>query len=126
MRTRIITLALACAVAGCKAAPLPQAALPPEAFQVVRVDTPGVSGAACTVQTPKGSHVLLSPASVSVARTASPIRVSCTKGEHFSGTHVITPRSLPEGEHVAYTYPALVSVPMGMNARSLDTNVRVF
>jgi hypothetical protein len=96
-------------------------------YQSVRVDTPGVFGAACTLQSPSGSQVVLSPASVRVARDSRPLRVFCTKGEHFRGAQVIQARKVAdENQETAWLYPASVSVPMRLNDSSFQADIKIF
>ena len=92
-------------------------------YQSVRIDTPGVEGAACALQTSAGSYVVISPAVVSVTRNAQPMSVSCTKGEHFRGFTTVPARRVADA---VYAYPDNVTVPMGMNTDSLKVNVKVF
>jgi hypothetical protein len=91
--------------------------------QLVQVQTPGVQGAACTLQTASGSLTVISPGRINVPRAADPMTISCSKGEHFAGTSVITPRKTTLA---GYAYPGIVSVPMKLNNRSFDRDVKVF
>ena len=95
-------------------------------WQSVRIDTPGVEGAACVLQTGAGSYVILSPATIDVPRNPGTLSVSCSKGEHFRGAQAVEARRIVEDGDNVYSYPASVSVPMTLYTPSLEPKVRVF
>ena len=111
------------ALSACSHAPSPRAEGGAAGWQSVRVDTPGVEGATCVLQTAAGSYVVISPASVDVPRGMGPLAVSCSKGEHYRGALTV------EAHHTtgnAYAWPSGVSVPVSLYGPSLKPNYRVF
>jgi hypothetical protein len=111
------------ALAGCSHAPSPQAVAAPYGWQSVRVDTPGTDGAACALQYPSGSSVVMTPARVDVPRGPGTLAVSCSKGEHFRGSTTAVARRAPGTD--AYSYPDTVSVSMSLYEPSLNPAYRV-
>lgn len=122
----LVPAVLLLALAGCSHAPPPVAAAGSSPLQSVRVDTPGVTGAACVVQTAAGTSVVLSPARLDVPRNAQALAVTCSKGEHFRGAQTVASRRVVENGDSVYSYPASVSVPMTLYNPSLKPEYRVF
>jgi hypothetical protein len=126
---RLALLPALLALAGCAATPQTEADGTPAPFglQSVRVQTPGVSGSTCMVQTRSGTKVVTAPARLDVPRDPSPLVVTCSKGEHFRGALSLPARKAPgaDGEAV-YTYPDNVSVTLALDEPSLHPRVRIF
>jgi hypothetical protein len=113
------------ALAGCAYAPPLQESSAEPVLQSVRIDTPGTEGAACALQTPTGSTVVMTPARIRVPRGPGSLTVSCSKGEHFRGAKRVTAQRAIEGGAESYSYPDSVSVPMSLYNPSLKPNYRV-
>lgn len=97
------------------------------AYQSLRVYTPGVEGAACHLSTVAMRYEIVAPNVVTVPRSPSPIEVICTKGQHFTGTARLEAKTVVLDEtRMAYVYPAAVSVPMGINPLSFDRGLSLF
>lgn len=117
---------LAVMLAGCASSTPPEKLADVQASQSVRVHTPGVTGAACVLQTQGGSYVLMSPARVDVPRNAGSLSVTCSKGEHFRGARTVKARHVVENGSTIYSYPENLSVAMTLHKPSLKTKYRVF
>lgn len=57
--------------------------------QVVAVDTPGVPGATCTIQTQSGPQVVTTPGSVTLSKGSNSLPIQCTKECYGPGSSVI-------------------------------------
>jgi len=57
--------------------------------QVVAVDTPGVPGATCTIQTQSGPQVVVTPASVNLSKGSNALPIQCTKECYVTGSSII-------------------------------------
>jgi hypothetical protein len=57
--------------------------------QVVAVDTPGVPGTSCTIQTQNGPQVVTTPGSVTLSRGSSPLPIQCAKECYLLGSSII-------------------------------------
>jgi hypothetical protein len=57
--------------------------------QTVAVDTPGVPGATCTIQTQNGPRVVTTPGNVVLDRGSSPLPIQCTKECYVIGSSII-------------------------------------
>ncbi len=104
-------------------------ALPEKYYQSVRVDTPGMHGAECTLRSEQTSYSLIAPGTITIERSPYPIRAACQKGDHFEGGIVIEPvlvnAHAPTGGQ--YIYPYLVSIPMSLQKGSLKIDdIKVF
>jgi hypothetical protein len=111
------------ALAGCSHAPPQQAGAAPYGWQSVRVDTPGTEGAACALQYPSGSSVVLTPARVDLPRGPGTLAISCSKGEHFRGSTTVAAARVPRTDD--YSYPDVVAVPMSLYEPSLKADYKV-
>jgi hypothetical protein len=78
-----IIVALCAALIGC-------ATITKGSTQTVAIDTPGVVGATCTIQTQSGPRGVVTPNSVVLDKTSSPLPISCTK-ECYLPAQSITP-----------------------------------
>lgn len=80
---RIFFIAVICfVVAGC-------ATITKGTTQTVAVDTPGVPGATCTIQTQSGPRGLTAPGSVVLDKGSSPLPITCTKECYIAGSSII-------------------------------------
>lgn len=128
---RILPALLLCLALSACAAEEEQAAFMPEprtAFQSVVVNTPGVTGANCVLQSGANSYSVIAPGSVMVRRAPDTMSVSCFKGDHMRGTASAKPTYAPgEGNAVRGTqnacmtcnYPTSVTVAMSLNSGSM-------
>lgn len=57
--------------------------------QVVAVDTPGVPGAACTIQTQSGPQVVTTPGAVTLSKGSNALPIQCTKECYIMGSSII-------------------------------------
>lgn len=98
-----------------------------DAYQSVRVYTPGVEGAACHLSNISAQYELVAPNVVTIERSGLPLDIVCTKGSHFSGAVRLEPKTIVLDEtRIAYVYPASVSVPMGINPISFTKDLTIF
>lgn len=117
-------------LAACSSAPemAMQAVMP--SYQTVSVNTPGVYGAECSLQTGGRSYSLQAPGSVQVERAPDTMQVTCQKGAHMVGVEEVKPLYSPSdprlysGDCQSCAYPGTVTVAMAINPLSLETNVR--
>jgi hypothetical protein len=75
-------LAFALALAGC-------ATITKGTTQTVAIDTPGVPGATCTIQTQSGPRGVVTPGSVVLDKSSSPLPITCTKECYVMGSSII-------------------------------------
>jgi hypothetical protein len=57
--------------------------------QTVAIDTPGVPGATCTIQTQSGPRGVVTPGSVVLDKSSSPLPITCTKECYVTGSSII-------------------------------------
>ncbi len=57
--------------------------------QTIAIDTPGVPGAQCTIQTPSGPRVLATPGNVTLDRGSAALPITCTKECYVMGSSMI-------------------------------------
>ncbi|SHK19686.1 hypothetical protein SAMN05444159_2675 [Bradyrhizobium lablabi] len=81
MRKRAIIL-LALLVTGC-------ATITKGTTQTVAVDTPGVPGAVCTIQTQNGPQMVSTPGTVVLSKGSAPLPIQCTKECYAMGSSII-------------------------------------
>lgn len=101
-------------------------------YQMIRVETPGVIGAKCTLKTRNSQYSVITPGTVQVDRSDETMEVLCKKAHFYpawaripSSAHGATSfvRNLPTGpfplttaydvaSNSVYHYPATVSIPM--------------
>ena len=79
---RVALLAFCFLLAGC-------ATITKGTTQIVAVDTPGVQGATCTIQTQSGPQLVVTPGNVSLDKGSSALPVQCTKECYLPGSSVI-------------------------------------
>jgi hypothetical protein len=75
-------LALALVLAGC-------ATITKGTTQTVAIDTPGVPGATCTIQTQGGPRGAVTPGTVVLDKGSSPLPITCTKECYVMGSSII-------------------------------------
>jgi len=81
MRKRAVVIA-ALVLAGC-------ATITKGTTQVVAIDTPGVAGATCTIQTQSGPQMVVTPGSVTLSKGSNALPISCTKECYLTGSSII-------------------------------------
>lgn len=80
---RILFVLMLCIVAaGC-------ATITKGTTQTVAIDTPGVPGANCSIQTQSGPRGLITPGSVVLDKGSSPLPITCTKDCYVMGSSII-------------------------------------
>ena len=57
--------------------------------QLVAVDTPGVAGAACTITTSSGPHMVTTPGTVTLSKGSAALPIQCAKECYVTGSSVI-------------------------------------
>jgi hypothetical protein len=57
--------------------------------QLVAVDTPGVAGATCTIQTQSGPQTVVTPGSVTLNKSSNALPIQCVKECYVTGVSVI-------------------------------------
>jgi hypothetical protein len=57
--------------------------------QTVAIDTPGVPGATCTIQTQSGPRGAVTPGTVVLDKSSSPLPITCTKECYVAGSSII-------------------------------------
>jgi hypothetical protein len=135
---RILPVILLCLALSACAKEEEQAAFMPEqrtAFQSVVVNTPGVTGADCVVQSGNSSYSVRAPGAVMVRRAPDTLSISCFKGDHMRGTASARPTFAPgEGNAVRGTqnacmtcnYPTSITVAMSLNGNAMDVPFMVW
>ena len=79
---KFAVLALALVLVGC-------ATITKGTTQSIAVDTPGVPGATCTIQTPTGPRGAVTPGSVTLDKQSAALPISCVKECYLTGTSMI-------------------------------------
>jgi hypothetical protein len=77
-----LVLAFALVLVGC-------ATITKGTTQTIAVDTPGVPGATCTIQTQSGPRGVTTPGSVTLDRGSSALPITCTKECYVMGSSMI-------------------------------------
>lgn len=57
--------------------------------QMVAIDTPGVPGATCTIQTQNGPQTVVTPGSVTLSKSSNALPIQCTKECYVNGSSII-------------------------------------
>lgn len=78
----VVGLIIALALVGC-------ATITRGTTQVVAIDTPGVPGATCTIQTQSGPQVVTTPGSVTLSKGSASLPVQCTKQCYLLGSSIL-------------------------------------
>ena len=99
-------------------------------YQYIRVDTPGVAGAECTLATKSNQYKVLSPGKAFIERSPYTMTVTCKKGNYLTAKQVLEPRiymansvwnglnglvpgtAYDVASRSIYAYPKSVSLPM--------------
>lgn len=81
MRKKAVILA-ACLLAGC-------ATITKGTTQPVAIDTPGVPGAMCTIQTQSGPQGVMTPGSIVLTKGSAALPIQCTKECYVMGSSII-------------------------------------
>lgn len=98
-------------------------------FQSVVVNTPGVTGVSCVLQSGNNSYSVTAPGAVMVHRAPDIMNVSCFKGNYMRGQASFKPSFAPgEGDAVRGTqssclscnYPSTVTVALSLNKGAMD------
>jgi hypothetical protein len=79
---KFIVLAFALVLVGC-------ATITKGTTQTIAIDTPGVPGAICTIQTQTGPRGVTTPGNVVLDKTSSPLPITCTKECYIAGSSII-------------------------------------
>ena len=103
-------------------------------YQSVSVNTPGVEGSDCVMQSGNETYSVVAPGSVTVRRAPDVMTVSCFKGDHMRGQQSVTPTFAPrEAQQMRKTnsdcltcnYPSTVTVAMTLDAGAMQVPVRI-
>ena len=79
---KLVVLAPALVLVGC-------ATITKGTTQTIAVDTPGVPGASCTIQTPSGPRGLTTPGNVALDKQSTALPISCTKECYLTASSMI-------------------------------------
>lgn len=79
---RIAVLAVTLALVGC-------ATITKGTTQTIAIDTPGVPGATCTIQTPSGPRGVVTPGNVALDKQSAALPITCTKECYLMGSSMI-------------------------------------
>lgn len=79
---RMAVLALTLALVGC-------ATITKGTTQTIAIDTPGVPGATCTIQTPSGPRGVVTPGNVALDKQSAALPITCTKECYLMGSSMI-------------------------------------
>ena len=129
MKVLSAALALCLALSACAETEKPVASQVRTPYQSVVVNTPGVTGANCVMQSGDNTYSVKAPGSVMVRRAPDVMSISCFKGDHMRGQVSARPTFAPrEGEAVRGTqgacmtcnYPTTISVALSLNAGSME------
>ena len=130
MRRIILALLTVSVLAGCNT-------LAQRSYQKVRVETPGVRGADCTLNTKSAKYRLITPDTVLVERSPFTMTVTCEKGNHFTAVTTVEPKThamngmqnvlngfIPGmaydiATRSIYDYPKLVIIPMQIDPEAM-------
>jgi len=108
---------------------------PSGAYQVVNINTPGVTGVSCVLKSGRNTYSVTAPGGVTVARAPDRMDVSCMKGDHMQGSASVTPTFAPReaqqaqhghGDCTTCTYPSTITVAMSLNGNAMDVKVTQF
>lgn len=98
-------------------------------YQSVNVNTPGVTGVSCVVQSGRDTYTVQAPGAVMVRRSPEPMIVHCFKGEYMRGQASVRPSYAPgEGDAVRGTqascmscsYPGTVTVALALDRNAMN------
>jgi hypothetical protein len=104
-------------------------------YQTITVNTPGMQGVTCVVQSGNDTYTMTAPGPVTVKRAPYTMDVNCFKGEHMRGQGRARPNyALKEAQRIASSgeacmscnYPRTVTVAMRLDQESMSDTVRVF
>lgn len=132
MKAKLVTLAALLLLAACteKPAPVVESRSP---YQTITVNTPGMQGVSCVVQSGRETYSMTAPGPVTVKRSPYPMLVNCFKGEHMRGTQSAKPNyAKREAEKIAGTmgdciscnYPRTITVAMRIDTESMSDTWR--
>jgi hypothetical protein len=79
---KLAALALTLALVGC-------ATITKGTTQTIAVDTPGVPGATCTIQTPSGPRGVVTPGNVALDKQSAALPITCAKECYVMGSSMI-------------------------------------
>jgi len=104
-------------------------------YQSIVINTPGVTGVNCVMQSGNDTYSVKAPGAVMVRRAPDMMNVACFKGDHMTGRNTVRPSFAPsEGAEVKGTqeacvscaYPNTVTVAMSLNGNAMDVPVTVW
>ena len=134
MKAKIVALAALLLLAACGEYPTPvtESRSP---YQTITVNTPGMEGVSCVVQSGRETYSMTAPGPVTVKRAPYTMEVNCFKGEHMHGQSRAKPNfARKEAERVVTTgepciscnYPRTVTVAMRIDRESMSDTVTIF
>ncbi len=135
MKLKFAVLAAAMLVSACAEKEVSMAPPARTPYQSIVINTPGVTGVNCVMQSGNDTYSVKAPGAVMVRRAPDMMNVSCFKGEHMSGRNTVRPSFAPsEGAEVKGTqaacvscaYPNTVTVAMSLNGSAMNVPVTVW
>ncbi len=104
-------------------------------FQTILVNTPGVTGADCIMESNDRNYRVKAPGTIMVHRSPWPLTISCYKGNYMKGVDRFSASYAPrDGEEalakgsdcVTCSYPNIVSVAMALDPNALQHEIQIF
>lgn len=77
--------------------------------QTVAIDTPGVPGATCTIQTQSGPQTIVTPGSVALSKGSNAVPIQCAKECYVNGSSII-----PSGTEAMAAGNVILGGPIGL------------
>ncbi len=130
MRRSLLSVLAVLVLAGC-------GTMTSNSYQMVRVETPGVLGADCKLETPANQYRALTPSSIQVERSHHNLKVVCEKANYHPAmveivSHMTAKNFLnfsngfipgaiyDAASHSVYSYPDVISVTMEMDETAVE------
>jgi len=132
MKAKFAILAALLLLAAC-AKPVQQVDNSRTPYQTITVNTPGMQGVSCVVQSGRETYSMTAPGPVTVKRSPYPMLVNCFKGEHMRGQQSAKPNYAPReaekiagtmGDCVSCNYPRTITVAMRLDQESMSDTWR--
>lgn len=134
-KLKLVILAAAMLVSACAEKQVSMAPPARTPYQSIVINTPGVTGVNCVMQSGRDTYTVKAPGAVMVRRAPDMMNVSCFKGDHMTGRNTVRPSFAPsEGAEVKGTqeacvscaYPNTVTVAMSLNGSAMNVPVTVW
>jgi hypothetical protein len=134
-KLKLAALAAALLLSACAEKEVSMAPPPRTPYQSIVINTPGVTGANCVMQSGNDTYSVKAPGSVMVRRAPDTMSIACFKGDHMAGRNTVRPSFAPseaaevKGTHaacVSCAYPNTVTVAMSLNGSAMDVPVTIW